>query len=122
MSLPAAKPLYAGFRFPAEVISYAVGLYFRFPLSLRMVEEMLAARGVVASHETVRQWALRFGQEFARHHQVAGAEIAMLANQGRQASSRVQAASATPLIAAHISNARALAARFWTAEAWSRRR
>src|SRR3712207_908031 len=65
MSPPAAKSPYAGYRFPAEVISQAVWLYFRFPLSLRMVEEMLAARGVVVSHETVRQWALRFGQEFA---------------------------------------------------------
>jgi putative transposase len=39
-------PLYAGYRYPAELISYAVWLYFRFPLSLRMVEEMLAARGI----------------------------------------------------------------------------
>ena len=45
MSPPAAKSPYAGYRFPAEVISQAVWLYFRFPLSLRMVEEMLAARG-----------------------------------------------------------------------------
>ena len=37
---------YGGHRFPPEVISYAVWLYFRFPLSLRMVEEMLAARGI----------------------------------------------------------------------------
>src|SRR3954468_15852452 len=58
-------PSYAGHRFPAEVISHAVWLYFRFPLSLRMVEEMLAARGIVVSHETVRQWALKFGQDFA---------------------------------------------------------
>jgi putative transposase len=42
-----------------------VWLYFRFPLSLRMVEEMLAARGIVVSHETVRQWAMKFGQGFA---------------------------------------------------------
>ena len=47
MSPPAAKSPYAGYRFPAEVISHAVWLYFRFPLSLRMVEEMLAARGIV---------------------------------------------------------------------------
>jgi hypothetical protein len=53
MSSPAAKSPYAGYRFPAEVISQAVWLYFRFPLSLRMVEEMLAARGIVVSHETV---------------------------------------------------------------------
>jgi len=42
-----------------------VWLYFRFPLSLRMVEEMLAARGIVVSHEAMRRWALKFGQEFA---------------------------------------------------------
>src|SRR3954451_18192690 len=60
-----ALPSYAGHRFPAEIISHAVWLYFRFPLSLRMVEEMLAARGIIVSHETVRQWALKFGQAFA---------------------------------------------------------
>src|SRR5215217_8222633 len=65
MSSPAAKSPYAGHRFPAEVISQAVWLYFRFPLSLRMVEEMLAARGIVVSHETVRRWGLKFGQDFA---------------------------------------------------------
>src|SRR5215204_386862 len=54
---PTAKSPYAGYRFPGEVISHAVWLYFRFPLSLRMVEEMLAARGIDVSHETVRQWA-----------------------------------------------------------------
>jgi putative transposase len=59
---------YARHRFPAEVISHAVWHYFRFPLSLRMVEEMLAARGILVSHETVRQWALKFGQSFA--HQI----------------------------------------------------
>jgi putative transposase len=56
---------YAGHRFPAEIISHAIWLYFRFPLGLRMVEEMLAARGVIVSHETVRQWARKFGQAFA---------------------------------------------------------
>src|SRR3954452_23141397 len=65
MTPPAAKSPYAGHRFPAEVISQAVWLYFRFPLGLRMVEEMLAARGIIVSHETVRQWARKFGQEFA---------------------------------------------------------
>jgi len=60
-----ALPSYAGYRFPAEVISHAVWLYFRFPLSMRMVDELLAARGIVVSHETVRQWALKFGQVFA---------------------------------------------------------
>src|SRR3954463_5311430 len=64
MTTPARSP-YAGHRFPPEIISPAIWLYFRFPLSLRMVEEMLAARGVLVSHETVRQWALKFGQAFA---------------------------------------------------------
>jgi putative transposase len=64
MTKPARSP-YAGHRFPCEVISHAVWLYFHFPLSLRMVEEMLAARGITVSHETVRQWALKFGQAFA---------------------------------------------------------
>ena len=63
--IPAATSPYAGYRFPGEVISHAVWLYFRFPLSLRMVEEMLAARGIDVSHETVRQWARKFGQDFA---------------------------------------------------------
>ena len=56
------KSPYAGYRFPGEIISHTVWLYFRFPLSLRMVEEMLAARGIDVSHETVRQWARKFGQ------------------------------------------------------------
>ena len=65
MSAPAAKSLFASYRFLAEVISQAVWLYFRFPLSLRMVEEMLAARGIIVSHESVRQWARKFDQDFA---------------------------------------------------------
>jgi putative transposase len=59
------KSPYAGYRFPAEVISHAVWLYYRFPLSLRMVDEILAARGITVSYETVRQWARKFGQSFA---------------------------------------------------------
>jgi hypothetical protein len=64
MTTPAC-PSYAGHRFPAEIISYAVWLYFRFPLSLRHVDEILAARGITVSHETVRQWGLKFGQSVA---------------------------------------------------------
>ena len=55
-----ARIRYAGYRFPAEIIGHAVWLYFRFPLGLRMVEELLAARGIIVSHETVRQWARKF--------------------------------------------------------------
>ena len=49
---------YAGYRFPPELISYAVWLYFRFPLSFRMVEELLAARGIDVTYETIRRWVL----------------------------------------------------------------
>ena len=58
-------PLYHRHRFPPEVISTAVWLYFRFPLSLPMVEEMLAARGICVSYETVRRWANKFGRTFS---------------------------------------------------------
>jgi putative transposase len=52
-------------RFPAEIISHSVWLYFRFALSFRDVEEMLAMRGVVLTYETVREWCLKFGQTYA---------------------------------------------------------
>ena len=57
---------YAGYRFPPDVISYAVWLYYRFPLSLRMVEELLAARGIELTYETVRRWSVKFGLGIAR--------------------------------------------------------
>ncbi len=61
----ARDPLYRRHRFRPKVISYAVWLYFRFPLSLRMVEEILAARGICVTYETVRQWGHKFGTAFA---------------------------------------------------------
>ncbi len=48
--MPPACPSYAGYRFPAEIIRHAVWLYFRVPLSLCMVDELLAARGITVSH------------------------------------------------------------------------
>jgi putative transposase len=57
--------LYSRYRFPAEIISHAVWLYFRFTLSFRDIEEMLAARSVLVSNETIRQWNLKFGQTYA---------------------------------------------------------
>jgi len=65
MTKPARDPLYRRHRFPAEVIAHAVWLYFRFPLSLRMVEDMLAARGIMVTHQTVRMWCDKFGRRFA---------------------------------------------------------
>lgn len=54
-------------RFPPEVIRHAVWLYFRFTLSFRDMEEMLAERGIEASYETIRCWALKFGRAFAQN-------------------------------------------------------
>ncbi len=54
-------------RFPAEVIRYGVWLYFRFTLSFRDVEELLAQRGIEVSYETIRCWTLKFGPMIARN-------------------------------------------------------
>ena len=54
-----------GVRFPTEIISRCVWLYYRFSLRFREVEEMTLWRGVVVSHETVRQWCVKFGQTYA---------------------------------------------------------
>jgi putative transposase len=56
---------YRGHRFPKEIISCCVWLYFRFGVSFRDVEEMMSARGVVVSYETVRRWCDKFGRQFA---------------------------------------------------------
>jgi putative transposase len=48
-----------------EVISHCVWLYHRFPLSFRGIEEMMMERGVVVSHETIRQSCQKFGQTYA---------------------------------------------------------
>jgi putative transposase len=62
-----SKPVsYKRHRFPPEIIAQAVWLYFWFPLSLRLVEEMLLERGIVVSYETVRRWATKLGPEYAR--------------------------------------------------------
>jgi putative transposase len=58
-------PLYRRHRFPGELIAHAVWLYYRFPLSLRMVEDLLAARGIIVTHQTIRTWAEKFGRNFA---------------------------------------------------------
>jgi putative transposase len=63
MSTPVS---YKRYRFPPEIIAHTVWLYFRFPLSLRLVEEMLLERGIIVSYETVRRWALKFGPAYAR--------------------------------------------------------
>ena len=61
-----AAPSYRGYRFPAEIISHCVWLYFRFCLNFPDVQQMLLERGVVVSHEAIRLWSLKFGGEYAR--------------------------------------------------------
>jgi len=50
----ASSSLYQGYHYPVEIISHCVWLYHHFPLSLREVEEMMMARGVIVSYETIR--------------------------------------------------------------------
>src|SRR5690348_4586795 len=57
---------YPGYRFPAEIISHAVWLYHVFSVSLRDIELILAERGVVVTHESIRHWCRKFGADFAR--------------------------------------------------------
>lgn len=57
---------YKNHRFPPRIIARAVWLYFRFPLSLRLVEEMLLERGIVVSYETIRRWGRKFGPAYAK--------------------------------------------------------
>ncbi len=66
-SMKTAMPAnsYKNHRFPAEIISHAVWLYFRFCLSYRDVEELLFARGVMVTYEAIRKWCRKFGQPYA---------------------------------------------------------
>lgn len=63
MSLPVR---YKRHRFPPAIIAHALWLYFRLPLSLRLVEEMLVERSIVVSYETVQCWAMKFGSDYTR--------------------------------------------------------
>ncbi|MFL4910777.1 IS6 family transposase [Streptomyces sp. MMS24-I2-30] len=65
LSVGSASPSYKGHRYPVEVISHCVWLYFRFPLSFREVEELMLQRGVIVSYETIRRWSAKFGQTYA---------------------------------------------------------
>ncbi len=61
-----STPAYYRHRFPAEIISHCVWLYFRFTLSFRDVEEMMNERGVTVTYESVREWCLKFGGAYAK--------------------------------------------------------
>jgi putative transposase len=60
-----STPTYKNHRFPPDIISHAVWLYFRFCLSYRDVEELLFARGIIVTYEAIRKWCRKFGQSYA---------------------------------------------------------
>ena len=57
---------YKRHRFPPDIISYAVWLYYRFNLSHRDIEDRLAERGITVSHESIRLWCIKFGAIYTR--------------------------------------------------------
>jgi putative transposase len=57
---------YKRHRFPPDIISYSVWLYYRFNLSHRDIEDLLAERGVTVSYETIRLWCIKFGAIYSR--------------------------------------------------------
>src|SRR5215468_4557454 len=65
MTPPADPERYKNHRFPGEIISHGVWLYYRFSLSYRDVQEILFERGITVTHEAIRQWCLKFGQDYA---------------------------------------------------------
>src|SRR5919199_3487961 len=65
MTPPADPERYKNHRFPGEIISHGVWLYYRFSLSYRDVQEILCERGITVTHEAIRQWCLKFGQDYA---------------------------------------------------------
>jgi putative transposase len=92
MNTPPTSNPYKRHRFPAEIISHGVWLYFRFCLSYRDVEELMAARGVILTYEAVRYWCRKFGQTYAnqlhRRHPRPGDkwhldEVFLTINKGR---------------------------------------
>src|SRR5210317_1173185 len=58
--------IYKRHRFPSDIISYAVWLYYRFNLSHRDIEDLLAERGITVSRETIRLWCIKFGAIYTR--------------------------------------------------------
>ncbi len=64
MNIPIDLPRLKGFRYPREIIAYAVWAYHRLALSTADVEDLLAARDVIVSREAIRLWVNRFGQHF----------------------------------------------------------
>src|SRR5215471_4089241 len=66
VSMNITRSLYHGYRFPPEIISYCVWLYFRFSVSFRDIEELMAERGVTVTYESIRAWCYKFGRDYAK--------------------------------------------------------
>lgn len=66
MTKPKHIGAFKGHRFPPEIIADAVWAYYRFPMSLRDVEDLLAERGIIVSCETIRKWVSKFGRRYAK--------------------------------------------------------
>ena len=91
-----SAPRLKGHRFPRSIISYAVWAYYRFSLSLRDVEDLLAERGIVVSYEAIRAWVGKFGPQIAKRVRATRPrptdkwhldEVVIMINGVRQASS-----------------------------------
>lgn len=65
MTPPAHTERCKNHRFPSEIISHGVWLYYRFTLSYRDVQELLFERGIDVTYEAIRQWCRKFGQDYA---------------------------------------------------------
>jgi len=65
MKIPSSMPRLKGFRYPREIVAYAVWAYHRFALSTADVEDLMAERSVIVSREAIRLWVKRFGAHFA---------------------------------------------------------
>ena len=65
-SMNGSLTLYKRYRFPPVIIQYPVWIYYRFNLSYRDVEDLLAERGIVVSYESIRLWCNKFGQKYAK--------------------------------------------------------
>jgi putative transposase len=83
-----STPTYKNHRFPPEIISHGVWLYFRFCLSYRDVEELLFARGIIVTYEAIRKWCQKFGQAYAnqlRHRRASNRVTTLFTSVGNEA-------------------------------------
>jgi transposase-like protein len=100
---------YKRHRFPTEIISQCVWLYFRFSLSYRDVELLMAERSVVVSYESIRQWCLKFGDEYAQK---------LRKRRGNQATNGTSMRSSSKSMARRITSGEPLTKMAWYWISW----